>query len=25
VQVEVEGCDANDMYCMGQRSGNAVH
>jgi cobalt-zinc-cadmium efflux system protein len=20
VQVEVEGCDANDMYCMGQRS-----
>ncbi|HTM27005.1 MAG TPA: cation diffusion facilitator family transporter [Vicinamibacterales bacterium] len=24
VQVEVEGCDANDMYCMGQRSGNAV-
>jgi cobalt-zinc-cadmium efflux system protein len=25
VQVEVEGCDANDMYCMGQRSGDAVH
>ena len=25
VQVEVEGCDANDMYCMGQRSGSAVH
>ena len=24
VQVEVEGCDANDMYCMGQRSSNAV-
>src|SRR5882672_4024430 len=23
VQVEVEGCDANDMYCMGQRSGDA--
>jgi cobalt-zinc-cadmium efflux system protein len=22
VQVEVEGCDANDMYCTGQRSGN---
>ena len=20
VQVEVEGCDANDMYCMGQRA-----
>ena len=20
VQVEVEGCDANDMYCMGQHS-----
>jgi cobalt-zinc-cadmium efflux system protein len=25
VQVEVEGCDANDMYCMGQRSRDAVH
>jgi cobalt-zinc-cadmium efflux system protein len=25
VQVEVEGCDANDMYCMGQRSNNALH
>ena len=25
VQVEVEGCDANDMYCMGQRSGDALH
>ena len=24
VQVEVEGCDANDMYCMGQRAGNAA-
>ena len=24
VQVEVEGCDADDMYCMGQRSGHAV-
>jgi cobalt-zinc-cadmium efflux system protein len=24
VQVEVEGCDANDMYCMGQRTGPAV-
>ena len=24
VQVEVEGCDANDMYCMGQRSRGAV-
>jgi cobalt-zinc-cadmium efflux system protein len=23
VQVEVEGCDANDMYCMGQRSSDA--
>ena len=23
VQVEVEGCDANDMYCMGQRSRDA--
>lgn len=23
VQVEVEGCDANDMYCMGQRTGDA--
>ncbi len=23
VQVEVEGCDATDMYCMGQRSGSA--
>ncbi len=23
VQVEVEGCDATDMYCMGQRSGAA--
>ncbi len=22
VQVEVEGCDANDMYCRGQRSGS---
>jgi Co/Zn/Cd efflux system component len=20
VQVEVEGCEANDMYCMGQRT-----
>jgi len=20
VQVEVEGCEANDMYCMGMRS-----
>jgi cobalt-zinc-cadmium efflux system protein len=25
VQVEVEGCDANDMYCMGQRSGDAFN
>jgi cobalt-zinc-cadmium efflux system protein len=25
VQVEVEGCDANDMYCMGQRSRDATH
>jgi cobalt-zinc-cadmium efflux system protein len=25
VQVEVEGCDANDMYCMGQRSRDALH
>src|SRR4249920_1184985 len=25
VQVEVEGCDANDMYCMGQRSSDALH
>jgi cobalt-zinc-cadmium efflux system protein len=24
VQVEVEGCDANDMYCMGQRSGGTA-
>jgi len=24
VQVEVEGCDANDMYCMGQRSDGAT-
>ena len=24
VQVEVEGCDANDMYCMGQRSRNGA-
>jgi cobalt-zinc-cadmium efflux system protein len=24
VQVEVEGCDANDMYCMGQHSNNAL-
>jgi cobalt-zinc-cadmium efflux system protein len=24
VQVEVEGCDANDMYCMGQRSSGAA-
>jgi cobalt-zinc-cadmium efflux system protein len=24
VQVEVEGCDATDMYCMGQRSRDAV-
>ena len=24
VQVGVEGCDANDMYCMGRRSGNAL-
>jgi cobalt-zinc-cadmium efflux system protein len=24
VQVEVEGCDANDMYCMGQRTGHAA-
>jgi cobalt-zinc-cadmium efflux system protein len=24
VQVEVEGCDANDMYCRGLRSGDAV-
>jgi cobalt-zinc-cadmium efflux system protein len=23
VQVEVEGCDANDMYCMGQRTNDA--
>ena len=23
VQVEAEGCDANDMYCMGQRSRDA--
>ena len=25
VQVEVEGCDADDMYCTGQRSKEAVH
>ena len=25
VQVEVEGCDANEMYCMGQRAGDAPH
>ncbi|MEN3338380.1 MAG: cobalt-zinc-cadmium efflux system protein [Acidobacteriota bacterium] len=25
VQVEVEGCEANDMYCMGQHSRGAVH
>jgi cobalt-zinc-cadmium efflux system protein len=24
VQVEVEGCDANDMYCMGQRASGAA-
>ena len=24
VQVEVEGCDANDMYCTGQRSRDAL-
>src|ERR1700730_14806353 len=24
VQVEVEGCDANDMYCMGQRTSGAA-
>jgi cobalt-zinc-cadmium efflux system protein len=24
VQVEVEGCEANDMYCMGQRSAGAL-
>ena len=24
VQVEVEGCDATDMYCRGQRSSDAV-
>src|SRR5882724_12984730 len=24
VQVEVEGCDATDMYCMGQRVGTAL-
>jgi cobalt-zinc-cadmium efflux system protein len=24
VQVEVEGCDANDMYCMGQRSATPI-
>jgi cobalt-zinc-cadmium efflux system protein len=24
VQVEVEGCDANDMYCMGQHTGHAA-
>jgi cobalt-zinc-cadmium efflux system protein len=24
VQVEVEGCDANDMYCVGRRSGNTI-
>jgi cobalt-zinc-cadmium efflux system protein len=23
IQVEVEGCDADDMYCMGQRAGDA--
>jgi len=25
VQVEVEGCDANDMYCTGMRSSDALH
>ena len=25
VQVEVEGCDANDMYCMGQPSQDVSH
>ena len=25
VQVEVEGCAADDMYCRGQRSSDAVH
>jgi cobalt-zinc-cadmium efflux system protein len=25
VQVEVEGCEADDMYCRGQRSSDAVH
>jgi cobalt-zinc-cadmium efflux system protein len=25
VQVEVEGCDVTDMYCVSQRSGNALH
>jgi len=25
VQVEVEGCDANDMYCTGMRSRDALH
>jgi len=24
VQVEVEGCEANDMYCMGQRSARSI-
>jgi len=24
VQIEVEGCEANDMYCMGQRPGNPL-
>jgi Co/Zn/Cd efflux system component len=23
VQVEVEGCEANDMYCVGQRTSSA--
>jgi cobalt-zinc-cadmium efflux system protein len=25
VQVEVEGCDATDMYCIGQRSRDVAH
>jgi cobalt-zinc-cadmium efflux system protein len=25
VQVEVEGCDVTDMYCVSQRSGHALH
>ena len=25
VQVEVEGCEADDMYCTGRRSAGAAH